>query len=81
MNLTDDLDRLLVCPHDYLDLTSVEGELCCSACGCGYLREGGVVHFVTSEEDRPRNPKVLAANYAAGYPAFLLPMQRSMRDV
>ena len=64
IQLDDRLDQFLVCPHDLLGLATHEGTLVCSGCGRRYPLESGTVHLVTREEERPGNPKRLAASYA-----------------
>lgn len=63
--------HLLICPHDFLDLTTHEGTLACSTCGRKYPIESGIIHFVTREEERPQNSKTLAQLYAEELPERL----------
>ena len=71
MPIAEKLEHLFVCPHDFLDLTTNEDAFVCSKCGRKYPIESGIIHFVTSEEERPQNPKTLAKLYAEELPERL----------
>ena len=64
MNIHERLKELLVCPYDLQKLTHRDGYFNCTSCKRKYSIEDGIVHFVTSEDERPRNPRALAEDYA-----------------
>ena len=71
MHLAKRLENLLVCPHDMGELSSRADCLSCIKCGRRYPATSGIMHLVTSEAERPCNPKALAANYADECPERL----------
>jgi len=71
MNLAEKLGDLLTCPHDMGTLSPGTDVLSCTKCGRRYPRTSGIVHLVTNEAERPRNPRALAADYAQNSPELL----------
>ena len=71
MDVAAEFERLLVCPHDLLPLSFCDGGLLCEGCGRSYPRQEGVIHFITSERDRPRTPRLLAEDYRQHSPECL----------
>jgi len=63
--------KLLACPNDLKELTSQSRGLVCTSCRHQYPTNEGIVHFVSSEDDRPANPKALAKDYAEHSPNLL----------
>ena len=71
MKIADRLLPYLSCPEDGTGLIHTPHGFLCPTCYRDYPVDGGIVRFIISKHERPKNPAALAADYSENSPERL----------